>query len=293
MAGAVTTTLRLGTSVTLIGQRDPIWTAKQVASLDHLTGGRVELGIGFGWNREEQENHGFPWADRRAMVREKVLAMQALWTQDEASVPRRARAASSRRGRCRSRCSGRTRRSTSAADGGRSCSPPSSSTATAGCRSRPARRWPAAHRPAASGGRGEPGATRHAIAVSVFGATTDPAGLAQLAGEGVTRAVLTLPYEDVDVVLPLLDEWAPAGRALSRDLRRGAPMPSPGPFGKQSWFQVAYLVDDLDVAIERWTSAVRGRPVRGHRAPPHGRVHVPRAPIRRPTCPTRSATSAT
>ena len=85
MAGAVTTTLRLGTSVTLIGQRDPIWTAKQVASLDHLTGGRVEFGIGFGWNREEQENHGIPWTDRRAMVREKVLAMQALWTQDEAS----------------------------------------------------------------------------------------------------------------------------------------------------------------------------------------------------------------
>ena len=60
MAGAVTTTLRLGTSVTLIGQRDPIWTAKQVASLDHLTDGRVEFGIGFGWNREEQENHGDP-----------------------------------------------------------------------------------------------------------------------------------------------------------------------------------------------------------------------------------------
>lgn len=84
-AGAVTTTLRFGTGVTLVAQRDPIWTAKEVASLDALSGGRFILGIGYGWNKEEMGQHGVQYSKRRELLREKVLLMKALWTEDEAS----------------------------------------------------------------------------------------------------------------------------------------------------------------------------------------------------------------
>jgi probable F420-dependent oxidoreductase len=83
-AAAVTTTLRLGTGITLVAQRDPIWLAKEVASLDVISGGRLLFGVGFGWNHEEMETHGVDIHHRRAVVREKVLACKALWTQDEA-----------------------------------------------------------------------------------------------------------------------------------------------------------------------------------------------------------------
>jgi probable F420-dependent oxidoreductase len=71
--------------VTLVAQRDPIWTAKEVASLDALSGGRLILGIGYGWNREEMAQHGVSYPRRRELLREKVLLMKALWTEDEAS----------------------------------------------------------------------------------------------------------------------------------------------------------------------------------------------------------------
>lgn len=84
-AASVTTTLRLGTGITLLAQRDPIWTAKEVASLDHLSGGRVIFGVGYGWNKEEMEQHGTPYLKRRALMREKILMMKSLWTQEEPS----------------------------------------------------------------------------------------------------------------------------------------------------------------------------------------------------------------
>lgn len=84
-AAASTQTLRVGTGSCLVAQNDPIILAKQVASLDHLSGGRFLFGVGFGWNVEQAENHGVPYARRRDVVREKVLAMKALWTQEEAS----------------------------------------------------------------------------------------------------------------------------------------------------------------------------------------------------------------
>ncbi len=82
---SVTTTLRLCTGITLLAQRDPLWTAKEVATLDRLSNGRVIFGIGYGWNREEMAAHGVAYTERRAMLREKVLAMKALWTQEVAS----------------------------------------------------------------------------------------------------------------------------------------------------------------------------------------------------------------
>ena len=84
-AAAVTSRIRLGTGVCLIAQRDPIVTAKAAATLDHVSGGRLVLGIGYGWNREEMRNHGVDPRKRRSVVREKMLAMQRLWSADEAA----------------------------------------------------------------------------------------------------------------------------------------------------------------------------------------------------------------
>lgn len=83
-AATATSGLRLGTGILLPAQRDPIVTAKAVASLDHVSGGRVALGVGFGWNEDEMADHGVDYAERRAVAREHVLAMQALWHHDEA-----------------------------------------------------------------------------------------------------------------------------------------------------------------------------------------------------------------
>jgi probable F420-dependent oxidoreductase len=84
-AAAATRRLRVGTGILLAAQRDPIVTAKAIATLDHLSGGRVVVGIGFGWNVEEIENHGVPYGRRREVARRNVLAMQALWRDEVAS----------------------------------------------------------------------------------------------------------------------------------------------------------------------------------------------------------------
>jgi probable F420-dependent oxidoreductase len=84
VAAAVTTTLKIGTGVCLVGQRDPIQLAKSVASIDQVSGGRFLFGIGNGWNQDEMENHGTVFATRHKLVRERVEAMKAIWTQDAA-----------------------------------------------------------------------------------------------------------------------------------------------------------------------------------------------------------------
>lgn len=85
MAAAVTHRIRLGTGICLLTEHDPITLAKTVASLDHLSGGRMVLGVGAGWNREELANHGTPYARRWAVLRERVQVLRTIWTQDEAS----------------------------------------------------------------------------------------------------------------------------------------------------------------------------------------------------------------
>jgi probable F420-dependent oxidoreductase len=82
---AATSTLRVGSAVCLVTQRDPIITANEVASLDHLSGGRVEFGVGAGWNREEMRNHGTDPRTRMRLMRERILAMREIWTQHEAT----------------------------------------------------------------------------------------------------------------------------------------------------------------------------------------------------------------
>ncbi len=84
VAAAVTKTLLLGTGVCLVVERDPIVLAKEVATLDVMSGGRVLFGVGGGWNREEMRNHGTDPKRRWKLLRERVEAMQQIWTKDEA-----------------------------------------------------------------------------------------------------------------------------------------------------------------------------------------------------------------
>jgi probable F420-dependent oxidoreductase len=205
-AAAVTTTLKLGTGVTLMAQRDPIWTAKEVASLDNLSGGRVILGVGYGWNREEMAQHGISYAQRRAVMRDKVMAMRALWTEDEASF-----------------------------EGEHLSIEPSWAWPKPAQKPHPPIVMGAAAGPKTLKDIVEycdgwiPLATRHEIAgqvekvrAAVAGAGRDPEKfevtaysakthmVEELAAAGVDRAVFSLPPLDPDVVIPKLDEWADA-----------------------------------------------------------------------------------
>lgn len=84
-AATATKTLKVGTAVCLVTERDPITLAKEVSTLDWLSNGRFILGVGAGWNAEEMENHGTPFKARWQVLRERVEAMKAIWTQEEAT----------------------------------------------------------------------------------------------------------------------------------------------------------------------------------------------------------------
>jgi probable F420-dependent oxidoreductase len=84
-AAAATTRLRVGSGICLVNQRDPIITAKEVASVDDLSGGRLEFGVGAGWNREEMANHGTDPRTRMRLMAERIDAMKRIWADDEAS----------------------------------------------------------------------------------------------------------------------------------------------------------------------------------------------------------------
>jgi probable F420-dependent oxidoreductase len=83
-AASVTRDIKLGTGICLLIQRDTINTAKAVATLDHLSGGRVLFGVGGGWNKPEMENHGCDYTTRFARLEEQLQALKAIWTQEEA-----------------------------------------------------------------------------------------------------------------------------------------------------------------------------------------------------------------
>ena len=85
MIAASTERLRVGTAISLVAEHDPIVLAKEIATLDRLSGGRFVLGVGAGWNLEEAANHGIDPADRFAVMRERVEAMRAIWTEETAS----------------------------------------------------------------------------------------------------------------------------------------------------------------------------------------------------------------
>ena len=84
LAATVTTKLKVATGICLVVERDPIHTAKEVASVDHVSNGRFIFGIGGGWNREEMADHGTEFSTRWQLMRERVEAMKAIWTQEAA-----------------------------------------------------------------------------------------------------------------------------------------------------------------------------------------------------------------
>src|SRR5512143_582847 len=83
-AAMATRTLKVGTGVCLVNQRDPIQTAKLVSSIDQLSGGRFLFGVGNGWNQDEMENHGTDFESRHKLVRERIEAMKVIWTKSKA-----------------------------------------------------------------------------------------------------------------------------------------------------------------------------------------------------------------
>lgn len=207
MAAAVTTRLQLGTSVLLLAARDPLWTAKEYATLDVLSNGRVEMGVGFGWNREELANHGVDFVARWDRTRETASAIRSIWQNDIAEAhgshvsftpswawPKPASATGPKMhigGGAGPRLLGHV------AEWGDGWLPISSRPSLAD-------RLALLDQACARAGR-----PREEVEVSVFGATTDPAELSNLFGEGIDRAVLTLPSHDRSDVLRQLDEWAP------------------------------------------------------------------------------------
>src|SRR6266478_8164964 len=205
-AAAATTRIRIGTGICLIIERDTIVTAKEVASLDVLSGGRFEFGIGGGWNAEEMENHGTDYKTRFKRLGEQVRAMKEIWTKDEAefhgqhvnfdkiwSWPKPAQKPhppvllGGESGHTLQRvvdfCDGWFPRGRNA------------DAIVPGLADLKAR--------AARAGR-DPGK----ISVSVFGAKAERATLDSYAAAGITRAILRLPSEGRDTVLPLLDQYA-------------------------------------------------------------------------------------
>jgi probable F420-dependent oxidoreductase len=206
MAAAVTTELRLGTSVLLLAQRDAVWTAKQLATLDYLSGGRVEVGVGVGWNREEMANHGCDFPSRWERTREVAEAMRRLWTDEVAAyqgnqvtvAPTWQWPKPSQPGGPAIHIGGGIgpRLMGEVATWGDGWLPISARTSLAS-------RLQVLHEACERVER-DP----LSLHISVFGATTDADGLTNLFSEGITRAVLTLPSADREVVLPLLDQWA-------------------------------------------------------------------------------------
>ena len=204
-AAAATKRLRIGTGICLIIERDPIVTAKCVASLDMLSGGRFLFGIGGGWNAEEMENHGTEYKTRFQLMREQVLAMKEIWTKDEAQFhgefvrfdpiwawpkpvqkPHPPVLLGGESGHTLQRvvdfCEGWFPR-------GRSADAILPGLADLRTRADKAGRDP------------------KTISTSVFGAPADRAVLDRWAEAGVERGILRLPSADRSTVLPMLDSW--------------------------------------------------------------------------------------
>jgi probable F420-dependent oxidoreductase len=205
-AAAVTSKIRLGTGVCLVIQRDPIHTAKQVASLDQLSRGRFLFGVGGGWNEDEMNNHGTALAGRFGLLRERVEAMKQLWTREQAEYH------------------GRYVDFDPVYMWPKPVQKPHPPIHVGGA-------FPAAARRAARYGDGwlpigvpgldlagqiprfrqmleEAGRAPAAAEVSVFGAAGKPELLDGYRDAGVSRAVLGLPPANREQILPLLDRYA-------------------------------------------------------------------------------------
>jgi len=206
MAAAVTKKLKVGTGICLVVEHDPIVLAKEIASLDLLSDGRVLFGIGGGWNVEEMENHGQSFKTRWKLLRERIEAMKAIWTEDEAayhgelvsfdpiwSYPKPAQKphppillgghTDAALKRIVAYCDGWLPISLAVGDLDQ--------------------RIAHLHRLAEEKGR-DP----KSISVSVFWAPPDPAAIEQYAKLGVERVIFALPPEGRETVLPMIDGYA-------------------------------------------------------------------------------------
>jgi len=211
-AAAVTTRLRLGTGICLVIERDPIVLAKEVATLDYVSRGRVLFGIGGGWNAEEMEHHGTDFASRWTLLRERIAAMQAIWTQDEAeyhgkfvnfdriwSFPKPVQ--KPHPPILMGGSGPHARQRAVDFDGGHwmpviGRDPIDEAFADLQQRAERAGRDPAA------------------VSVTLFGARPDEARLAAWRDLGVARVLFPLPAAGADKVLPLLDQYAAVARKI-------------------------------------------------------------------------------
>ncbi len=205
-AAAVTKNLKVGTGICLIIERDTITTAKSVASLDLLSGGRFQLGIGAGWNAEEMEHHGTDFKTRFKKLPEQIRALKAIWTKDVAEFrgdyvsfePIWAWPKPAQKPHPPILLGGEgphtLQRVVDLCDGWfpRGRNPEVLLTALGDLKQR-----------AAKAGR-----DMKTISVSAFAAPADRAVLDRFAAAGVTRAILRLPSEGRDKILPLLDQYA-------------------------------------------------------------------------------------
>ena len=206
VAAAATSTIRLGTGICLLTERDPIVNAKEVASLDLLSGGRFELAIGAGWNAEEMENHGTGFATRFRVMSERARAMKVIWSEEEPEFhgefvdfdPLWSYPKPVQRPNPPILVGGETdhtlRRVVDWADGwfprGRGGFDPAEGMARLEAIA------------------GEAGRPLDTISVSLFGAEPNREALDRAAEAGMTRAILGLPSNDRDDVLRRLDRHA-------------------------------------------------------------------------------------
>jgi len=219
-AAAVTEKIRLGTGITLVTEHDPIALAKQVASLDYISGGRVLLGVGAGWNVEEMANHDVAYADRWRVLRERILAMRRIWTEEEAefhgdfvsfgplwSYPKPAQP------RGPKVLLGATSkwawsRIAEYCDGWLPIYQDSARAAHRGAVDYAAGIRAVREAWSEAGRDGEPD-------FSIFGVGPDPARVEELISLGFNRVIFGLPPADADTVMPLLDRYAEVGHAIN------------------------------------------------------------------------------
>jgi probable F420-dependent oxidoreductase len=201
-----TTKLRIGTGICLLIERDPIVTAKVVASLDHLSNGRFELGLGAGWIAEEMENHGTKFEDRFRVLVDRAKAMQKIWTEQEASYdgefvqydsiwswPK-----PSQKPHPPLLLGGQTKhtlqRVVDFADG---WLPHGSKLPD-----------PSAGMEQLQYYADQSGRDMKSLSVTIFDGSSDKTYLEKCRAAGIARVLLPLPSEDSDTVLPILDQYA-------------------------------------------------------------------------------------
>jgi probable F420-dependent oxidoreductase len=207
-AAVATVALKIGTGVCLVAQRDPIQTAKLVASIDQISGGRFLFGIGGGWNAEEMEDHGTAFKTRFKLMRERVAAMKEIWTKSEAQYhgelvdfpPMRAWPKPVQKPHPPVIVGGAfpyaARRALAYGDGWiPHASRPQYGDVT--------EFLPRFHQMAAEAGRA-PGS----VPVTLFGTSEDPDRLRRYRDLGIARAVVSLPSARSEEILPVLDRWA-------------------------------------------------------------------------------------